>query len=309
MSTFNYQGEISFLEIQKHFDSKDWDIGYLDEESLRRVALSPLKTSGGYPSYAMDYFNEIIYPDVSNAIVLIRKGHTWDYTLYGEINHILTESGLTGWLPTFTNYKEAAIHAGLGVRARNSLIYSYKFGFDCHINIVRFNKKIINLPTNKRKNFKLWRRCKGCDDCAKACPVGAIHNKGDNPFEYWLDSTKCIDFIVYGDHPTIPSIKKFWHKNVYPEVPQESIDRMTGHIEASKELFSLGINNTEMPYNRNGYTYDGLVVRKDGKDIDVPVCRECTSQPRCSKWDGNYPYDTISEREQVKVIKFFKREF
>ena len=22
-----------------------------------------------------------------------------------------------------------------------------------------------------------------------------------------------------------------------------------------------------------------------------PICRECTSQPKCSKYNGNYPYD------------------
>ena len=29
------------------------------------------------------------------------------------------------------------------------------------------------------------------------------------------------------------------------------------------------------------------------KPIPVPMCRECTSKPRCSKWNGKYPYEKI----------------
>ena len=43
-----------------------------------------------------------------------------------------------GWYPMYTNYKEAAILSGLGVRARNTLVYSYKFGFDCHFAMIGF---------------------------------------------------------------------------------------------------------------------------------------------------------------------------
>ena len=43
-----------------------------------------------------------------------------------------------------------------------------------------------------------------------------------------------------------------------------------------------------LPDNGKG----GLMVEKDGKPIAAPMCRECTSQPRCSKWNGKYPYES-----------------
>jgi ferredoxin len=197
----------------------------------------------------------------------------------------LKKNNIENWFPLYTNYKEAAILAGLGVRARNSLIYSYKFGFDCHIAAVGFEAEIIDLPTNRRVNGEMWRRCQGCSDCAKACPVGAIQNEKK---PYWLNSTKCEDFIGYGDHPTIPSIKQYWHKNVYPEETKEFVDSLKGAIDGFKVF-----NNGPIPFDKNGYAFDGNIITKDGKAVNVPFCRECTSQPRCSKWGGKYPYDEI----------------
>ena len=48
-----------------------------------------------------------------------------------------------------------------------------------------------------------------------------------------------------------------------------------------------------MSWDRNGYTFDGQVIRKDGDPVNVPFCRECTSQPRCSKWNGKFPYERV----------------
>jgi ferredoxin len=139
---------------------------------------------------------------------------------------------------------------------------------------MRFDQEIIDIPTNKRVNAKMWSRCKGCDDCAKACPVGAINNKEE---PYWLNSTKCETFIGSGQHPVIPSIQKFIIKKVYADKPPVFTQPV---IHDKPETYIIG----------NGYSYDGTVVRKEGKAVHVPFCRECTSQPRCSKWDGKYPY-------------------
>ncbi|NDB87071.1 MAG: hypothetical protein EB127_30955, partial [Alphaproteobacteria bacterium] len=88
---------------------------------------------------------------------------------------------------------------------------------------IGFIDKIIDLPTNRRINNKMWKRCDGCDDCRKACPVGAIHNETE---PYWLNSGDCDNFIGFSDHETIPSIKKFWHENVYPEIDNQNIDNI-----------------------------------------------------------------------------------
>ena len=47
-------------------------------------------------------------------------------------------------------------------------------------------------------------------------------------------------------------------------------------------------------------------MRKNGIAVNVPFCRECTSQPRCSKWNGKYPYDDVVKQIEIKPI-IFKR--
>ena len=270
---------MKFSTIQKLFPSKDWDVGLLTKEQLKIVANCPIK--GNYQigrETHSDFTNGIHFKRIVNTIVLVK--HTidsFDYTLYEEASKILVENELKGWFPIYTNYKEAQILSGLGVRAKNSLVYNYRFGFDSKICAIGFDEEITEPPTNRRINKKYWQRCKGCDDCAIACPVGAIHNKEE---PYWLDGSKCDNFLGVSDHPTIPSVKKFWHKNVHPELSKETVDGITNFTDRGYLLFDA-----------NGYTTDEYgTVRKDGKQIPISFCRECQVQPRCSKWEGLYPY-------------------
>ena len=56
-----------------------------------------------------------------------------------------------------------------------------------------------------------------------------------------------------------------------------------------------------MKWNANGYSVeDGGVFYKDGKEIPVPVCRECQVQAPCSKWGGIYPYEEEERNLQIK---------
>jgi hypothetical protein len=114
--------------------------------------------------------------------------------------------------------------------------------------------------------------------------VGAIHNDSE---PYWLDSGACDDFIGYADHPRIPSIKTFWHTNVHPEVPEEDVRRITcfradQDAGDGRELFTC--------FDANGYSGVEGIYCKNGEPISIPHCRECQVQPRCSKWNGEYPY-------------------
>ena len=279
------ESTVDFDAIKNLFD-KTWDVGYLSSDRLLQCAHSPIKEK--FHIYGVDYSNNIHFGNVYNSIVLIKKGHTWDYSHYQEAIDILSAAWTDppiGWYPSYTNYKQAALHAGLGVRAKNSLIYSYKFGFDCHICMISFIPEIINYPNvDKKRNFKLWKHCEGCDDCIKHCPAKAIHYDEDNPA--WIDSSSCENFIFYGKHDRIPSVLDYYHKNVHPEIPKETIDSIS-NIYEHRELIG------DWEWDKNGYSYDGNVTCKDGEKVLVPHCRECASQPRCSKWKGRYPYEDL----------------
>ena len=270
---------MKFSFVQKLFPSEDWDVGLLTKEQLKIVSYCPIKWKSQIGSEThLDFTNFLHFSRIVNTIVLIKHTtESFDYSLYEEAAKILVENKMGSWFPLYTNFKEAQILSGTGVRAKNSLVYNYKFGFDTKVCAIGFDEEITDPPTYRRINKKYWQRCKGCDDCAIACPVGAIHNKEE---PYWLDGSKCDNFLGVSDHPTIPSVKKFWHKNVYPELSKETVDGITNFTDRGY-----------LPFDANGYTTDEYgTVRKDGKQIPISFCRECQVQPRCSKWEGHYPY-------------------
>ena len=270
--------QLNFLEIKKLFPQKQWDIGFITATQLLKCANNPIKTK--FHAFGLDFTNDIHFFGLKNCIVLIKKtSHTGDYDFYEEAFNILKRSRFEKWGIIYTNFKEAALQAGLGVRAKNSLIYSYRFGFDSKICVVGFDKKITNIPTNKRVNKKLWNRCVECSDCAINCPPRAIHDD-------WIDGSKCDNFIGVSDHHKIPSIKKFWHQKVYPEVSKKEVTELKTWFHIKEKYGTDGL-----PFDKNGYTvHHSFGVKKDNKPIPIPFCRECTSQPRCSKWNGKFPY-------------------
>jgi ferredoxin len=287
---YNSLPKIPFSYFKNLFD-ESWDVGVISADNLKKCTNYPIKHKAH--KTGDDYTNNIHFNGISNTLILIKTGHTWDYTHYDEAKAIMETTNYVNWFQVYTNFKEAAILSGLGVRARNSLIYSYKFGFDCHICAIGIQNEIIDLPLNKRTNYKLWPRCKNCYDCVDACPAGAIHGKEE---PYWLDSAACDNFIGLSDHPTVPSIKKFWRENIHPEISKEETDKLKTWKDVEEKF--LG----PLPFDANGYTFDGNVTKKNGTPVNVPFCRECTSQPRCSKWNGKYPYDSFDPNPAKETI-------
>ena len=284
---------IKFSSLKKLFPKDKWDVGYITATQLKICAYKPIKWK--CHTFGLDFTNDVHFFGLRNCIVLIRhtSNHA-DYDFYGEAAHIMKQSAFK-WHMCYTNFKEAALQAGLGVRAKNSLIYSYRFGFDSKICVIGFDDKIIDPPTNKRVNRKLWNRCVDCNDCSINCPAKAIHNNSDDIEHNWLDSSACDNFLGISDHPRIPSIKKFWHENVYPELSKKEVKELNTREKVQKKYPGSGY---VLPWNKNGYTFHSTYgAEKDGKPVDVPLCRECTSQPRCSKWNGQYPYS-----KKIKTI-------
>jgi ferredoxin len=173
-----FEKQLNMEEIKGWFDPAKWDIGYITKEQLEICSQTPIKAQ------------------------------------YEKATKILIKQGLeeyVDWAHFYTNFKEAEILSGRGVRARNSLVYNYKFGFDSKVCVIGFMGMIQNPPKIKRvagNNFKeeFWHNCIGCDACREVCPVGAIHN---NESINWLDGSACDDFLGYSDHPRIPSMKKY----------------------------------------------------------------------------------------------------
>ena len=60
-------------------------------------------------------------------------------------------------------------------------------------------------------------------------------------------------------------------------------------LQANSDVFMIASFAFNF-YRGGGYTSTGGIFRKDGKEISVPVCRECQVQAPCSGWGGKYPY-------------------
>ncbi len=267
---------MDFEKLKSQF-GEEWDVGILTNKHLKISANSPIK----FPTqpYGMDYNMNTapVFDDIPNALVLVKYSNvSLDYSLYVDAEEILKKikplpeeveiEASTPWFPIYINFKMAMVLAGLGVRAMNSLVYSYKFAFDCKVCVYAWREEITKYDI-KKPNLGLLKYCKGCNDCETQCPPNAIHHSDEIP---WVEADKCDKFIGIGskDYPHIPSILGYWHRNVYPNLPQKEVDK----IESTWGL----------PWDRNGYEWDHTYgAIKDGDIVPVPHCRNCQEQPRC----------------------------
>ena len=261
---------VEFSEIVSLFDSNIWDVGYLSASQMDRAGNTPIKAK--FHLHDGIDLTSHIHNTAVNGIVLVRHNDkSGDYRFYEESFEILRKKFNDRVVPTYSNFKESALLSGLGYRAKNSLIYNRKFGFQSKICVYMFVDEIVN-HENLKPNEELLDLCNGCNDCIKNCPAGAIH-------ENWVDARKCDNFIGFSNHPTIPSTKWFWYEKIgklNPTITKKMVRSWSCFEEAPAYYWGQGVD---------GYYEQNKVgdTEKDGEFIEIPHCRECVCQPRCSK--------------------------
>lgn len=259
--------EFDFQQIKKIFPEKDWDIGFLSKENLERLSNSPIKSKQNFYGYDLTSPNKT---QLFDSILLARYCEkVSDYSFYYEAENLIKKYITEDlFFPVYLNFKEAALVSGMGNRAKNSLIYNQKFGFQCKFVAFSFKGVIVNQDI-RNPSKELLDLCNGCDDCIKNCPVNAIH-------EDWIDSKKCHNFMQFGNHETIQTVKWFWYEKMKPNISKEEVESWTCWEEAPPFDWGQGIDGF---YELNN---DGLII-KDGEPISSPICNECQKQPKCSK--------------------------
>ena len=267
---------IKYNKIINIFNKEEWDFSYLTHQEIWEILNHPVKLE--------DPMDELILnknPFNKNCLFLvcIKKTENFDYTFLSEFikncKNTIPELNISKF---WCNYKYAAVRAGLGQYAKNSLFYHPKFQFETHIGVFLIKNQIIELPQRNKPNFRLLPQCKNCNDCILSCPVQAIHYENN---QTWINLCDCDNFCSFGNHPKIPSLKWNWF-TLDDELSSYFTDfEKIYNIKSYYNLkqISKKINSQQIIINNE--IYNGI----------FPICRECTSQPKCSKYNGNYPYN------------------
>ena len=269
---------IDFTTMVNLFD-KEWDFSYLTKEEINEVLNFPVKMA---PNLLEDIEQGRQDEPQGYFIVAVHHTEDYDYSIVQKFqDRCIEEFGPINIQYFWCNYKYAAMLAGLGQYAKNSLLYHKTFKFDTHIAVFQINEEFQNLPVRQPANKQLLSLCNGCYDCAKACPVQAIHN---NEGQIWIDMNACDNFCFFGNDDRIPSIK--WNNYQLSHLTKEELFKITSYKDYTK-IFP------NQPFESSFLGEDGQIHW-----IQYPTCRECTSQKKCSKYNGQYPYDW----NRVKIL-------
>ncbi len=273
---------ISFKLIEKQFNTDTYHLGYLLYPDIVKLMNFPIKFR---PPNSTFFMRDNLYQQKKVIGLLVIK-HTldYDYSINKDITNKLQNIPNLSFLSNIDclSLKMAQILAGTGQYGKNQVVYDDYFGFETHVALALIYNPIIDLPSRKKPNWDLLPQCQGCNDCQKACPVQALHNDDYPP---WVDWVACNTFNRYGNHKNIPSMKWGWGKQIIsPPLSDEKIFQ----IQTDKDLKNL-----------TGYDIIPSKIENNNeiKYIQYPICRECTSQPKCSKFNGKYPYD----KDRVKI--------
>lgn len=250
--------EIDFDHLKSYFDPERWDIGVLDGFETVQCCLQPNRMQKSAP-YGVAYdagSRELIESETHHTLVIIRKAdYSQDYAMLNyESRKIMTdifgEDDLSWtnppaietevpvvnsiWYTLWLNSKAAAITANLGVRAKNSMVHTYKFGF--HAKIATYGIRI-PITNYKREQVKtdLLDACLTCNLCVESCPVKAIHPEPPFPF---IDLFACHDQLA-----------KTSRKNWKHDLEYNNTGKLVSPLEKGYNM--CNICQTQQPCNTN----------------------------------------------------------
>ena len=265
---------INFQNLKSIFDN-EWDVGVLTEDFYDECLNSPIKTvthlyGSNLTTNPITSFISNGEQEIKSFLVLAKKStNPNDYSLYEKSNELLKNSGYN-FHPVYLNYKKALVLSGMGVIAKNSLVYNRKFGFQCKICMYAIETgNFYNLDDVKIDRTMLD-LCDGCYDCIKNCPVNAIH-------ETYIDAKKCDDYIGFGNDKDISSMKWNWWEHIgkYSSQYTEEDVRSWSSYKDMNFIWEGEYKSTEG------------IIYKNNIPIDLKHCRKCQEQPRCSKMPIN----------------------
>jgi len=243
------------LKRIKELFNEDFDFGVINSESLMRISNRPIKEDG-VKEFGIDYNhkNDKLWRSFKCALVGIKyEPVPLIYDIYYLIYSKLQENFKDKFVTISIDYKRAAIEAGLGVRAMNSLVYNEKFCFDfkiavfgCIEDITGYENKYYPLED------KILDLCNGCTDCRDKCPVKAIHfDENSTP---WLDHIACDLHIG-------SKMRDYYMHNAVPTPrPFDPID-----------------------WNTRGFRNINGVIYKGNEIVKMNICQICQRQPKCFK--------------------------
>lgn len=263
--------KIDFKVLKSMFNENEWDIGILQEKYYDECINSPIKITTHLYGHNLAENPITTYikngeMEIRSFLVLAKKSlKPNDYSLYKDSEEILQRSG-HAFAPVYLNFKKAAVLSGMGVRAKNSLIYNRKFGFQCKFCMYAIEAGQFINGEEVKVDRGLLNLCDGCQDCINNCPVGAIH-------ETWIDAKKCDNFIGFGNDQSISSIKWNWWEHVGQYKSEYTKDDVTSWIN---------YGDSNIVWDGEYKSIDGIIY-KNNTPVDLKHCRKCQEQPKCSK--------------------------
>jgi epoxyqueuosine reductase QueG len=158
--------------------------------------------------YLSGFFLDVVKPLVPIAELLKQAGYQTK----------ICDGSLEGG--SILPLKLAAIRAGLGWQGKHSLLISKKFGTFLALG------GIITDAVLKQNTVEEPDRCRNCDKCQKACPLGALEHP------YVLNVNKCMSYILQNDQLPDP-IKTVMENRIGDcEICQESCPWNGKHLKS-----------------------------------------------------------------------------